>query len=156
MNAVIDEVLRLIRYSIKKESRISIETDFALELPPVAVGEDEFKQITINLINNSLQAIGEGGTITIRTAVSDDPERVELSVRDTGCGIPAAILPRIFDPFFTTKGNDGNTGLGLSVVYGIVTKYRGKVTAESEAGVGTTMRISLPARTGEGRHGHES
>jgi PAS domain S-box-containing protein len=141
-NAVISEVLQLIRYSIRRESRIGIELELGEGLPRVSIGEDELKQIVVNLIKNSLQAIDSDGTIAIGTRKVE--AGIEIVVRDTGRGIDPEILPRIFDPFFTTKGDDGNTGLGLSVVYGIVTKYRGTITVESSAGTGTTMCIILP------------
>lgn len=146
INALVEEVLQLIRYSIKKESRIEIETHLDRRLPHVALGSDECKQILINLIKNSLQAIGNDGTIVIRTGEAEEKGRVVLEVADTGCGMSADTQSRLFDPFFTTKGDRGNTGLGLSVVYGIVNKYHGTITVESEEGRGTTMRIELPAQ----------
>jgi len=114
-------------------------------VPKVALGSDECKQILINLIKNSLQAIGNDGTIVIRTGEAEERGRVVLEVADTGCGMDSETLSRLFDPFFTTKGDRGNTGLGLSVVYGIVNKYHGTITVESEEGQGTTMRIEMPA-----------
>jgi len=145
INALVEEVLQLIRYSIKKESRIEIETHLDPQVPKVALGSDECKQILINLIKNSLQAIGNDGTISIRTGTAEERGRVILEVADTGCGMDSETLSRLFDPFFTTKGDRGNTGLGLSVVYGIVNKYHGTITVESEKGRGTTLRILFPA-----------
>lgn len=83
--------------------------------------------------------------IRIETAFDSAQSVVQCSVSDTGRGIPKALLPRIFDPFFSTKGEEGNSGLGLSVVYGLVSKFKGQIEVESEVGSGTTVRIRLPA-----------
>jgi signal transduction histidine kinase len=73
---------------------------------------------------------------------------VSLSIADTGSGIPKEIMPRIFDPFFTTKANGEGTGLGLSVVYGIVTKYNGSIDVKSRAGRGARFSLGLPCVNG--------
>ena len=86
-------------------------------------------------------------TITIRTGVEGDS--VWLEFADTGSGIPEAIRQKIFDPFFTTKPIGKGTGLGLSLSYGIIQKHQGCIELESEVGVGSTFRISLPIRHGE-------
>lgn len=148
MNTVIEETIRLIRYSVKSAGKIIIETDLEEDIPLALVGEDELKQILINLIKNSLQALDGSGTISIRTSSIQEKGRVEMIVEDTGPGIRPEVLSRIFDPFFTTKGEIGNTGLGLSVVYGLVTRYGGTISAESDPGKGTRMRITLPAFMG--------
>ncbi len=146
VNGSVTETIQLLRYSVKKESHVTVEAELGEALADAAVEPDEFKQVLINLLRNSLQATGSGGTITVRTGLSEGGEAVELVVRDTGCGIPKEARSRIFDPFFTTKGTKGNTGLGLSVVYGIVKKYGGSVSVESEEGSGTTMRVTFPAQ----------
>lgn len=143
-NGVVEDTLRLVRYSLRRDSGVSLLAELAEGLPRAGIGADELKQILINLLRNSLQATGAGGTITVRTARAGEAGGVALSVSDSGCGIAPEALPRIFDPFFTTKDSEGSTGLGLSVVYGIVQKCRGSVTAESELGVGTTMKVILP------------
>lgn len=153
VNEVVTDVLRLIAYSIKKESHIEIKADLADELPLISVGKDELKQILINLITNSLQAIAQNGIISISTSVLPEKKLVHLAVQDTGCGMEPEILQRIFDPFFTTKGASGNTGLGLSVVYGIVSKYRGTIEAESIPGQGTCMHIYFPQSQNTERSG---
>ncbi|GAB1484879.1 hypothetical protein MASR2M78_36970 [Treponema sp.] len=151
MNYVVAELLELVRFSIKNESQVNIETELEGNLPRAAIGADEFKQVTLNLVKNSLQAIGKNGTILLRSRLCND--RLEFSVQDSGCGIKPDLLQRIFDPFFTTKAVDGNTGLGLSVVYGIVTKCGGSVAVESEDGRGTTIRVELPILDFKGRYG---
>jgi signal transduction histidine kinase len=98
-------------------------------------------------LKNAVQAItGEGRILVSTYAAGTGGEGVRLSVADTGQGIPKAVIPRIFDPFFTTKGNGAGTGLGLSVVYGIVTQYGGSISVRSREGRGTRILLSLPAR----------
>jgi signal transduction histidine kinase len=110
------------------------------------IGEDECKQIILNLIMNGLEAIEGAGKIAIRTRNIAEG-RVELVISDTGRGIPGDLLPRIFDPFFSTKTEQGNSGLGLSVVYGLVSKFQGSINVKSREGQGTEVCIQLPAAT---------
>ena len=144
INACIQKTLQLVGYSLKKESGVSIVVDLSQELPCAAIGEDEYKEIMLNLIKNALEAIDSAGTIRIETRHLASESMVQCRVSDTGRGIPKDILPRIFDPFFSTKLEGGNSGLGLSVVYGLVTKFRGRIEVESEGGRGTVVSISLP------------
>jgi two-component system, NtrC family, sensor histidine kinase PilS len=102
------------------------------------------KQVLWNILNNAVQAMPNGGALTITLELTDD-ERGEFfhaSFKDTGGGIPDAVRERIFEPFFTTKA--GGTGLGLPTVYRIVTEHGGTVTVDSESGVGTTFTVALP------------
>ena len=87
-------------------------------------------------------AAGSGGSITIQTHIVDG--MCALEVNDTGCGIPATVLPHIFDPFFTTKGTGEGTGLGLSVSLGIVERHGGQILVDSEVGHGTRFTVCLP------------
>jgi CheY-like chemotaxis protein len=116
------------------------------------------EQILMNLAVNARDAMPNGGTLTISTgyvvikdaALCRHPDALPgdyvcLSVRDTGCGVPAAILDRIFEPFFTTKEAGCGTGLGLSMVFGIVRQHGGWIEVESAAGIGTCFKILLPA-----------
>jgi two-component system NtrC family sensor kinase len=119
-------------------------------LPRVCGDSREYQQVVFNLINNSVAAMGEaGGTLTLSAEAEDD--RVLLHVSDTGPGIPDRIKARVFDPFFTTKGVGEGTGLGLSLCYGIVTKYGGRMSftsssVEDAPGTpsGTTFTVSMP------------
>ena len=122
-------------------SGVTIERDVAEGC--VAIGDREkLKQVMLNLVVNALEAMREGGTLTIRVAA--EGEWVVLSVIDTGHGIDPSLLPTIFDPFFTTK--EGGTGLGLSIVRKIVDRHDGRVRVESERGAGTKVIVELPAR----------
>jgi signal transduction histidine kinase len=144
VNAVVSEALRLVGHSLARDRRIRIDARLFHGLSPSAVSADELKQVVINLVKNSMQAIEGMGRILVCTRISRDKEWILLSVSDTGKGIPADVVPRIFDPFFTTKGNGEGTGLGLSVIYGIVAKYNGSISVRSREGRGTRMAIRLP------------
>jgi signal transduction histidine kinase len=132
---------------------ITIVTDLDPDLPPVWLDEDLIKQVIMNMLVNARHAIEGAGTITIKTRSCDAsscPESVtttgrlaEITITDTGCGIPAGDLQKIFDPFFTTKDVGKGTGLGLSVSHGTVEAHRGAIEVESEVGKGTEFRIYL-------------
>lgn len=102
-------------------------------------------QILSNLILNAQDAMGDSGTITIRTALQNDRSQAVLTVADTGKGINAQHLPHIFEPFFTTKSTGKGTGLGLSTVYGLVSQNNGTITCRSQEGAGTTFELNFPA-----------
>jgi signal transduction histidine kinase len=103
----------------------------------------QIDQVLMNLLTNAAQAMGSaGGTIRVATAKRD--EHVVLSVGDTGPGSPADVLPRIFDPFFTTKDVGEGSGLGLSIVHGIIERHRGQIEVDSKPGQGTTFTILFP------------
>ncbi len=116
-----------------------------LEDRPVCVVGDrsQLEQVVLNLAVNAADAMPEGGRLTLRTGERGADE-VILEVEDTGHGIPADLVGRIFDPFFTTKETGRGTGLGLSVVHGIVTDHRGRIEVESRPGAGTIFRVLLP------------
>jgi signal transduction histidine kinase len=100
------------------------------------------EQVVMNLILNAVQALKDGGQVTLRTRKQE--EGWEIEVEDTGCGIPPEISPHIFDPFFTTKGTGEGTGLGLSVSLGIVQRHGGEMLVDSEEGKGTRFTVRVP------------
>ena len=122
--------------------RIVIEQTVDGSLPAIAADRDQLMQVLINLIVNSLHAMDRGGTLRLAATRTDDLARLEIS--DTGQGIPPEILSRIFDPFFTTKEFGKGTGLGLTVVKGIVEEHEGTISVHSRVGEGTTVTILLP------------
>jgi signal transduction histidine kinase/CheY-like chemotaxis protein len=119
---------------------ISISTEFAA-LPIVAGEESALREVLTNLIFNAVDAMPEGGGIALETSIIDD--RAVLKVCDTGTGMTEAVRQRCLEPFFSTKGERG-TGLGLSMVYGIVERHRGQLEIQSKIGKGTTFIIKLP------------
>ena len=146
VNEVVLDVIGLVSHSMARENQVRIDTRLADGLPPSVVSTDELKQVVINLLRNSVQAIPGEGRILVSTRMEPGGARISLAVADTGTGIPKEIVPRIFDPFFTTKANGEGTGLGLSVVYGIVTKYAGTIDVRTREGGGTRMTLGLPVR----------
>ncbi|MDH4185755.1 MAG: PAS domain S-box protein [Nitrospira sp.] len=141
INHVVDRVLVLTTH-LFAPNRIVLETVLGHGLPQVMVDRHMIEQVLMNLVLNAVQAMKDGGELTIRTFVVEGVCLVE--VRDTGSGIPPAVLPRIFDPFFTTKSEGEGTGLGLSVSLGIVERHGGKIVVDSEVGKGTTFTLYLP------------
>lgn len=123
-------------------SGINVKKDLETSLPPVLIDDGQIQQVLVNLITNAIQAMSEGGTLTVSTAMGLKGDFVEIKIADTGKGIPPEFLPHIFDPFFTTK--EGGTGLGLSVSYAILKKHNGTIDVQSRIGEGTTFIIELP------------
>jgi GAF domain-containing protein/anti-sigma regulatory factor (Ser/Thr protein kinase) len=152
LNQIVQQVLETTESIWRQDGRwrgveIGVETDLAPSLPRVAGDPAELREAFTNLVLNAVDAMPEGGTLTLRTALAEG-ERVLVEVRDTGTGIPEHIREKIFDPFFTTKGPKG-TGLGLSMAYGILQRHSGRITVESEEGRGTVFRLVFPATTSE-------
>jgi signal transduction histidine kinase len=98
----------------------------------------------MNLILNAAQAMEGRGKLTVTTRLAQDGQAVEIEIADTGPGIPPEILTKIFEPFFTTKDEGQGTGLGLSLVYGIVENHGGRIKADSKPDQGATFVIELP------------
>ncbi|MFZ0931641.1 MAG: ATP-binding protein, partial [Syntrophobacteraceae bacterium] len=101
-------------------------------------------QVLIALFMNAVEAMPHGGALTVATQDVFGPDALRISVADNGSGIPRDIRSSIFEPFFTTKEDGHSTGLGLSVVYGIILGHQGKIEVESEPGKGTTFILTLP------------
>ena len=124
---------------------IEVESDFG-ELPPALGSAPELREVLTNLIFNAVDAMPNGGVITVRTRAL--PDHVRVDVCDTGIGMTPEEKARCLEPFFTTKGEHG-TGLGLAVTYGIVQRHGGNIEIESEKGVGTTFSLLFPTMTEE-------
>ena len=144
LNQVVRDALEITQSRWREEpsSRgITIDVRTTLhDVQPVAGDPVELREALTNLILNAVDAMPDGGALSLSTMpVGDD---VELTVSDSGVGMPELVRQRIFDPFFTTKGAQG-TGLGLSITYGILTRHRARVRVESEPGQGTTFRITF-------------
>jgi len=138
-NDILETSINLIQYD-KKAKNISIVKEFSEPLPEVVLDGNHLSQVFVNLTLNAIDAMPEGGTLTVRSMVKGDDVIVEFE--DTGMGIPKEDLPKIFDPFYTTK--EKGTGLGLAVSYNIIKKMNGTLIVESESGRGTIFRIAIP------------
>jgi signal transduction histidine kinase len=125
--------------------QIELQNCIPLDLPSISADANQLSQILMNLLLNAAQATPSGGTIAVLAEKVRFSEMIELRVRDTGCGIPADILPHVFEPFFTTKRGKG-TGLGLSITQNYVRSHGGDIQVESVPDSGTTVRITLPMR----------
>jgi len=136
---VLRDTLLLVRKQCQRQN-ITLTEMVADNLPEIVFDADRLKQVFLNLLNNSMEAMPEGGGLEI-SAITDDGF-LSIRIADTGIGIPAEKLPLIFEPFFTSKGH--GTGLGLAISYNIISDRGGGIDIESEVGVGTTVVVSLP------------
>lgn len=141
INQVVNRVLLLTDHLFGPH-RVALETELSTDVPELMIDRHMMEQVLMNLVLNAIQAMRTGGLLRIRTFV--DGTNCMVEIKDTGCGIPASVLPRIFDPFFTTKSEGEGTGLGLSVSLGIVERHGGKIFVDSEVGRGTTFTLSIP------------
>jgi PAS domain S-box-containing protein len=131
--------LDLVKYD-KRMAKITTKVDIPETMPPVRVDETQMIQVLMNIILNAADAMTNGGALEIQARELED--EVEISVADSGLGIPPEHLEKIFDPFFTTK--EKGTGLGLAVSYNIVKSYQGDILVENRPGGGTIFRVRLP------------
>ncbi len=146
VNALIEETLALLRHSFRA-ARIEVVTHLDPELPPVWADEGQLQQVLLNLFTNAIQAMPEGGRLSVRTELrAGTPKPIHLTVEDTGMGIPPEYLSRIFDFFFTTRADRGGTGLGLAIARQIVEAHEGTIEVESAPGRGTRFRLRFPLR----------
>ena len=155
LRPVMEEALKLLRASLP--AMMEIRATFLPEEPAVLADATQIHQVLMNLGTNASQAMGEQGVLEVRETMIDvdadlartSPELrvgryLHLTVSDSGCGMDRATLARIFDPFFTTKAQGEGTGLGLSVVHGIMKTHDGAITVYSEPGVGTAFHLYFP------------
>ena len=139
LNEAVEATLALLQPELDNRG-ITVQLRLARHLSPVAHDPAQIKQVLVNLVKNAMQAMSQGGVLTLATGASGDEAWIE--VRDTGGGIPKETLSRLFEPFFTTKKK--GTGLGLMIVQRIVRGHGGRIEIESQAGVGSTFRVILP------------
>ncbi|HSQ23298.1 MAG TPA: response regulator [Pyrinomonadaceae bacterium] len=141
---LIKTTARLVTHQ-QRGDNIKIEIETADDLPVVLGDGGQLQQAVVALATNAIDAMPEGGTLTLRAAQSGS--RILIEVRDTGIGIAPGNLTKIFDPFFTTKDIGRGTGLGLAVCYGILSDHGGRLDVRSTVAVGTTFTITLPVAT---------
>ena len=132
-------------------SNIELNVDIADGLPMVQGDFNQLQQCVLNLIFNAIDAMGQGGKLSIAARAGLGGRKATVSVKDTGAGISEDDLPHIFEPFFTTKKEGYGVGLGLSTTYGIIDRHGGKISVVSRAGEGTEFAIELPVASDEGQ-----
>jgi phosphoserine phosphatase RsbU/P len=145
LNQVIRGALGIIKGSLE-EKDIVLKLELSQDLPALIMDVGNMKRVILQLVANALEALSPQGELLLKTSVQDD--HVELQVRDTGRGIPEDMLPHIFDTFFSTK--PAGPGLGLPIVYRIVTQHHGEISIDSQVNAGTTVTIRLPVTKPEG------
>jgi signal transduction histidine kinase/putative methionine-R-sulfoxide reductase with GAF domain len=138
--SLFEETLHLLKPQIEKQ-RISVQKEFP-SLPPAVLDREQMKQVILNLLLNALQAMPGGGLLRLSGQVLEDNRWIQLSIQDTGVGIPPEDMNKLFDPFFSTK--EGGVGLGLSIAHRIIDQHRGKIQMESTPGKGTLFTLWLP------------
>ena len=141
INRVLEDICRLVRVDFSK-SKIRILKRFGRGIPKILCDRESLKQVFLNLLMNSKQAMPGGGCVSLTTIHNTNDQTVHIVVEDTGNGISRQHLPKIFAPYFTTK--EKGTGLGLSIVHRIISEHGGDILPESKEGEGTKMTIRLP------------
>jgi two-component system NtrC family sensor kinase len=149
LNRCLEEILNVVRYTLEMKD-IEIATELAPKISKVRADSRQLQQVFLNLINNAVAAMENGGNLTIRTSLEKSSRKAVVQFTDNGTGIPAQYMDRIFEPFFTTKPEGEGTGLGLFVSYGIIAKYGGTIDCVSqtantpEGSKETTFTLKLP------------
>ena len=146
INDVVDKALDLATHSAELQD-IEIIKELSYSLPNIMADFDQLQQVFTNLILNAVQAMPEGGKLTLRTSSSDGG--LKLEVQDSGYGISQENMRRLFTPFFTTKGKGKGVGLGLAISHGIIQRHHGGIEVQSKEGEGSTFTICLPTHDEE-------
>ena len=146
INEVLDKTLNFVSNEILI-NKIKLNKELGLNLPEIKGNQHNLQQVFLNLFLNAIQAMPDGGLLSVKSYVENNSIRIDIS--DTGVGISEENMEKIFDPFFTTKKVGEGTGLGLSVSYGIIKQHHGQIFVESKLGSGTLFIINLPISTNE-------
>jgi signal transduction histidine kinase len=143
LDDILEESLQLVTNQLKL-CKVIIERRFAPNLGPISGDKQQLTQVFLNLALNAIDAMPDGGTLTIETEPVREGAFLKVDFTDTGIGIADHIKPHVFDPFFTSKSQGKGTGLGLSVSLGIIRKHGGDIRVESQINEGTTFSVLLP------------
>jgi signal transduction histidine kinase len=147
LNDVINRVLELTAHTAKL-NKVEVIKELDPALPKLTADPNQLQQVCTNLVVNAIQAMPQGGKLTLRT--SPDKGQLKLEVQDTGYGISPENMRKLFTPFFSTKKEVKGVGLGLAVSYGIIQRHRGKIDVQSTEGKGTTFTVYLPVHQEKG------
>ena len=146
INDAIREVIGFIEKEVLYRN-ITLNQNLADSLPKIASDKGQLQQVILNIVNNAIDAVDEGGLIEVSSTVKS-ADTVLVSIKDNGTGISKDKLKHIFEPFYTTKEKGKGTGLGLSISYGIMKKLGGSIHVESETGKGTIFTLEIPIKPG--------
>ena len=144
IHEILDKTLTILRHRAGLDE-IKIHTDYGAELPFLSCDFKRLQQAFVNILWNAIEAMPEGGTLTVTSNFDREKDRIEIQVSDTGVGIPEDEVEKIFEPFFTSKADGKGVGLGLSVAYGIIRQHQGEIHIHSKVGEGTRFSIQLPS-----------
>jgi len=144
VNEIIEEVLGFLEKEAMHRN-VDLQLNLAVDLPRIASDRGQLQQVFLNILNNALEALQEGGKVAI-TSFEVDTDTVGVTIEDNGPGMTQETMTHLFEPFFTTKKGYG-TGLGLSITYGIVKKLGGDIKVRSQLGQGTTFTVFLPKKS---------
>ena len=137
---IFEEILQLLRPQIER-GKIKVKKEFE-PLPLITVDKEQVKQVILNLLLNAVQAMPKSGHLILRGQIPENDRWINLSIQDSGAGIPGEDMDKLFDPFFSTK--EGGIGLGLSIAHRIIDQHHGKIEVESTPGRGTLFTVWLP------------
>lgn len=143
IHEILDKTLAILRHGAEI-AQVEIHTAYAPKLPLLSCDFKRLQQAFVNIIGNGIEAMPEGGTLTVSTSFHQEKNGIKVEIVDTGVGIPDENIDRIFEPFFTTKAEGKGLGLGLSVAYGIICQHQGEIHIKSMLGEGTHFTIHLP------------
>ncbi|MBN1162100.1 MAG: hypothetical protein JXA17_09145 [Dehalococcoidales bacterium] len=141
LNTVVNHALDLVSHSVEKQE-IRVFNELDPSLPEITADPGQLQQVCLSLIINAIQAMPQGGRLTLRTHVHNS--KVRLEVQDTGVGISPENIDKLFTPFFSTKADVKGVGLGLAVAYGIIHRHKGRIEAHSKEGEGSVFTVTMP------------
>lgn len=146
LNNVIDRCVRLVQHQLELKN-IELHEQLGKELPLVRCDAGQIEQVVLALVMNAIDALPNGGNLTLGSRKAGDAEHVQIEVRDDGVGMPPDVLANMFEPFFTTKEHGRGLGLGLAISRNIVERHGGQIAVASEPGHGTAFTITLPLQS---------
>ena len=141
VNEVIEKALTILENEFRLQ-HLQLQKQLAADIEPIRLDSNQIEQVMVNILLNAVHATPAKGTITVKSEMRPDANRVRVVISDTGCGIAAENLSKIFEPFFSTK--EKGTGLGLAVSYGIVKSHGGRIRVDSQPGDGTRFIVDFP------------
>jgi two-component system NtrC family sensor kinase len=143
LNEILERTVKLVQHQADLAG-VRTKLDLGTDIPTATCDAAQIQQAMLAMVMNGIEAMPDGGDLTVRTRYRTEPREVVVEVQDTGIGIPDEVRQKIFEPFFSTKHEGKGTGLGLSVLYGIIQEHEGRIDVDSTPGKGTTFRINLP------------